>query len=62
MTIRKRRVVGEYSFPGTPNDNGTPEEQLEQVGIVSGTQPTTAIFDLGYRGREIDGVTVWHRR
>ncbi|MBB6065906.1 hypothetical protein HNR76_002481, partial [Pseudoxanthomonas broegbernensis] len=33
----------------------------EQVGIVSGTQPTTAIVDLGYRGREIEGVQVLYR-
>ena len=61
VTARKGLVVGARSFPGTPYDGDTLEEQLEQVGIVSGTAPTTAIVDLGYRGREIEGVTLLHR-
>jgi IS5 family transposase len=61
VTARKGLVVGARSFAGNPYDGDTLEEQLEQVGIVSGTQPTTAIVDLGYRGREIEGVHVLHR-
>ena len=61
VTARKGLVVGARSFPGNPYDGDTLEEQLEQVGIVSGTRPTTAIVDLGYRGREIEGVNVLHR-
>ena len=61
VTARKGLVVGARSFPGTPYDGDTLAEQLEQVGIVSGTQPTMAIVDLGYRGREIEGVNVLHR-
>ena len=61
VTARKGLVVGARSFPGNPYDGDTLEEQLEQVEIVSGQRPTTAIVDLGYRGREIKGVTVLHR-
>ncbi len=61
VTARKGLVVGARSFPGNPYDGDTLAEQLEQVGIVSGTPPTTAIVDLGYRGRDIEGVTVLHR-
>ena len=61
VTARKGLVVGARSFPGNPYDGDTLAEQLEQVGIVSGTQPRTAIVDLGYRGREIEGVQVLHR-
>lgn len=61
VTARKGLVVGARSFPGNPYDGDTLEEQIEQVGIVSGTKPTTVIVDLGYRGREIEGVDVLHR-
>lgn len=61
VTARKGLVVGARSFAGNPYDGDTLEEQLEQVGIISGIQPTTAIVDLGYRGREIEGVNVLHR-
>lgn len=61
VTARKGLVVGARSFAGNPYDGDTLAEQLEQVGIVSGTPPTTAIVDLGFRGREIEGVNVLHR-
>ena len=61
VTARKGLVVGARSFPGNPYDGDTLAEQLEQAEIVSGQTPTTAIVDLGYRGREIEGVTVLHR-
>lgn len=61
VTARKGLVVGARSFPGNPYDGDTLAEQLEQVEIVSGTRPAMAIVDLGYRGREIEGVTVLHR-
>ncbi|MBB6066110.1 hypothetical protein HNR76_002689 [Pseudoxanthomonas broegbernensis] len=31
------------------------------MAIIGGRKPTTAIVDLGYRGREVDGVQVLHR-
>ena len=61
VTARKGLVVGARSFPGNPYDGDTLEEQLEQVEIVSGMKPKTAIVDLGYRGRNVEGVTVLHR-
>jgi IS5 family transposase len=61
VTARKGLVVGARSFPGNPYDGDTLAEQLEQVEIVSGQKPTTAIVDLGFRGRELEGVTVLHR-
>lgn len=61
VTARKGLVVGARSFPGNPYDGDTLEEQLEQVEIVSGQKPKTAIVDLGYRGREIKDVQVLHR-
>ena len=61
VTARKGLVVGARSFPGNPYDGDTLGEQLEQVEIVSGTKPTAAIVDLGFRGREIEGVTILHR-
>jgi IS5 family transposase len=60
-TARKGLVVGARSFPGNPYDGDTLAEQLEQVEIVSGQAPKTAIVDLGYHGREIEGVDVLHR-
>lgn len=61
VTARKGLVVGARSFPGNPYDGDTLHEQLEQVEIVSGMKPKMAIVDLGYRGREVDGVQVLHR-
>lgn len=61
VTARKGLVVGARSFPGNPYDGDTLQEQLEQVGILSGTPPKTAIVDQGYRGREVDGVQSLHR-
>ena len=34
---------------------------LEQVHILSNTQPSWAIVDLGHRGREVPGVQVLHK-
>ena len=33
-----------------------PYRQVEQMNIVSGTRPVTAIVDLGFRGWEIEGA------
>jgi transposase, IS5 family len=46
-------MVGARSFAGNPYDGHTLAEQLEQTNNLLqdvGTQPTTAIVDLGYRG------------
>ena len=61
ITARKGLIVGARSFPGTPYDGDTLAEQLEQTEILTGTKPKVAIVDLGYRGREVDGVEILHR-
>lgn len=61
VTARKGLIVGARSFPGTPYDGDTLAEQLEQTEILTGTKPKVAIVDLGYRGREVDGVEILHR-
>ncbi|PPU91112.1 IS5/IS1182 family transposase, partial [Xanthomonas populi] len=57
-------VVGARSFPGNPYDGDTLAEQLEQTrGLPQDlrVEPTVAIVDLEYRGREVAGVQVPHR-
>jgi len=61
ITARKGLIVGARSFPGTPYDGDTLAEQLEQTEILTGARPKVAIVDLGYRGREVDGVEILHR-
>jgi transposase, IS5 family len=61
ITARKGLIVGARSFPGTPYDGDTLAEQLEQAEILTGQRPKVAIVDLGYRGREVDGVEILHR-
>lgn len=61
ITARKGLIVGARSFPGTPYDGDTLAEQLEHTAILTGQKPTVAIVDLGYRGREVDGVEILHR-
>jgi IS5 family transposase len=36
-------------------------EQLEQTAILTDTPVKTALVDLGYRGREVDGIRIRHR-
>ena len=36
-------------------------EQLEQTAILTDTPVKTALVDLGYRGREVDGIRILHR-
>lgn len=61
ITARKGLIVSARSLPGTPYDGDTLAEQLEQTEILSGHKPKMAIVDLGYRGREVDGVQILHR-
>jgi IS5 family transposase len=61
VTAKQGLIVGARSFPGNPYDGDTLAEQLEQVGILTEVKPTTAIVDLGFRGRAIDGVQILHR-
>jgi IS5 family transposase len=61
IAARRGLIVGARSFPGNPYDGDTLAEQLEQAEILSGEKPRSAIVDLGYRGRAIDGVNILHR-
>ena len=46
---------------GHPYNGDTPAEQLEQTAILTDTSVKTALVDLGYRGREVDGIRILHR-
>lgn len=64
VTATKGLIVGARSFPGNPYDGDTLAEQLEQARTLmqdTGAHPKIAITDLGYRGREVEGVQVLHR-
>ena len=60
ITARGGLIVGARSVPGNLCDGDTPAEQLEQAEILSGEKPHTAIVDLGYRGRNLEGVEILH--
>ncbi|PPV04643.1 transposase, partial [Xanthomonas axonopodis] len=50
-------------FPGNPYDGDTLAEQLEQTrGLLQDVNviAQVAIVDLGYRGREVDGLQILH--
>ncbi len=56
--------MGARSFPGNPYDGDTLAEQLEQArGLLQDVNviPQVAIVDLGYRGRDVEGVQILHR-
>jgi IS5 family transposase len=57
-TLKEGFVVGMRSMPGNPYDGHTLPETLEQVGILTEHQPTTAVVDKGYRGVEVEGVRI----
>ncbi|MCD0244324.1 transposase, partial [Xanthomonas melonis] len=64
VSARKGLIVGARSFPGNPYDGDTLAEQLEQArGLLQDVNviPQMAIVDLGYRGREVEGVQILHR-
>ncbi|WP_235013523.1 transposase, partial [Spiribacter roseus] len=61
VTAQKGLIVGARSFPGNPYDGDTLAEQLEQTAILTDTPVKTALVDLGYRGREVEGIRILHR-
>ncbi|QEO95183.1 transposase [Xanthomonas oryzae pv. oryzicola] len=64
VSARKGVIVGARSFPGHPYDGDTLAEQLEQArGLLQDVNviPQVAIVDLGYRGRDVEGVQILHR-
>lgn len=62
VTNKSNFVLGAHSFPGNPYDGHTLESCLEQAEIMSGIKPQEAFVDLGYRGVEIEGVTIYKAR
>ena len=58
-TWKEGLVLGSRSMPGYPFDGHTLGEALEQAEILFEVKPTVAVVDHGYRGAEIDGVTIW---
>ncbi|WP_284616231.1 IS5 family transposase [Aquabacterium humicola] len=50
VTAREGLVVGMRSMPGSPYDGHTLGDQLEQVEILTGAQPSMVLADRGYRG------------
>ncbi len=51
-------VVGARSFPGNPYDGHTLAPALEQVRILTDTQPDLAVVDRGYRGHGVETTRV----
>ena len=64
VTASQGLIVGARSFAGNPYDGDTLAEQLEQARTLmqdTGASPKVAITDLGYRGREVEGVQILRR-
>ena len=57
--LKEGLVLGSRSMPGNPFDGRTLREAPEQAHILSDIKPEIVIVDRGYRGAEIDGVTIW---
>ena len=61
-TNRCNLVVGAQSLPGNPHDGHTLKQALQQVERLSGQRPERCYVDLGYRGHDVDYVTVFKAR
>ena len=62
MTNRSNLVVGAQSMPGNPHDGHTLKQALQQVERLTGHRPERCYVDLGYRGHDVDDVTVFKAR
>jgi IS5 family transposase len=62
VTNKSNFVLGTRSFPGNPYDGHTLHSCLEQAEILSGIKAKEAFVDLGYRGVEVPGVTLFKAR
>ncbi|BAO83026.1 transposase and inactivated derivatives, IS5 family [Serpentinimonas maccroryi] len=65
-TAQHNLIVGAKAFHGNPYDGHTLAPQLEQAAILmqdTGSKPSTAVVDLGYRGVDADNpdVRIVHR-
>lgn len=61
-TNRSNLVVGAQSLPGNPHDGHTLKQALQQVERLTGLRPERCYVDLGYRGHDVDDVTVFKAR
>ncbi|HKI61097.1 MAG TPA: IS5 family transposase [Mariprofundaceae bacterium] len=61
-TNRSNLVVGAQSMPGNPHDGHTLKAALQQVERLSGQRPERCYVDLGYRGHDVEDVTVFKAR
>lgn len=50
-------VVAAHTMPGRLHDRASVPETLAQIQRITGQTPMTAICDLGYRGKSIEGTT-----
>jgi IS5 family transposase len=60
VTAKEGLVVDMRSMPGNPYDGHTVDsqiEQIEQIGILTGTTPKMALVDRGYRGVQASAGT-----
>jgi IS5 family transposase len=62
VTNKSNFVLGARSFPGNPYDGHTLESCLEQAEILSGIRAKDVFVDLGYRGVELAGITIYKAR
>ena len=58
-TSKDNFVVGMQALPGSPYDGHTLKQALEQVAALTGVAPTQAFVDRGYRGHDVNRLTVW---
>ena len=58
-THKEGLVVGMRSLPCNPYDGHTLPEAIEQVSILTAQKPKAVFVDKGYRGLNVDGVTIW---
>lgn len=61
-TNRSNLVVGAQSMPGNPHDGHTLKQALQQVERLTGHRPERCYVDLGYRGHDVNDVTVFKAR
>ncbi len=50
-------AVGLRAMPGNPYDGHTLPDALQQVETLTGSRPTLAVVDRGYRGHGVGGTT-----
>ena len=57
-TLTDGFVVSMRSMPGNPYDGHTLADTLQQVETLTGSRPSLAVVDRGYRGHRVQGTQV----